>query len=326
MHLALRLLPLLAVDRCLPAHALAAELGVGRRQVTAALLTLGELGVPVVTERGRGYRLREAVQLLDAARVRDGLSVETSSLLCDLEVLPEVDSTNRRLMQTRLPGVHACLAERQSAGRGRRGRGWVSPFARSLYLSLRWPTQRPPVALAGLSLAAGVAVAEALHGLGATTVGLKWPNDLLAGDAKLGGLLVELAGAGGSGAAVVVGVGVNGALTAQATDIDQPWTDLERLLGSAPDRNRLAAAVLDALLAAMSSFETGGFAPFAARYAGLDRLAGRSVQVQSEPPLFGVARGVDEHGALLVDAGGRRHRVLAGDVSVRALPALTEPA
>ncbi len=317
MQLALRLLPLLAVAHRRPAHVLAAELGVDRQRLAATVALLRELGVGIDGDDANGYQLLEAVQLLDAERVRAGLSGTAAACLQGLEILAEIDSTNRYLLGARRPGVHACLAERQSAGRGRRGRTWASPFARGLYLSVRWPTARPLTALSGLSLAVGVAVAEALHTLGATTVGLKWPNDLIAGDAKLGGVLIELASGGTGDAAVVVGLGINGALGTGAPGLDQPWTDLGRVLGAPPDRNRLAAAALDALLDALRQFETRGFAPFRARYTRFDRLAGREVRVDGEPPLAGVARGVDEDGALLVETGGTCHRVIAGDVSVR---------
>ncbi|MCA8967716.1 MAG: biotin--[acetyl-CoA-carboxylase] ligase [Planctomycetes bacterium] len=174
-------------------------------------------------------------------------------------------------------------------------------------------------ALGGLSLAVGVAVAETLRAQGASRVGLKWPNDLVAAGAKLGGVLVEIARGADGGTVAVVGVGVNGSLGPRAAAIDQPWTDLATLLGTAPDRNRLAGAVLAALMDAMTSFDAQGLAPFRTRYAVLDSLAGRPVRVLDQHPFDGVARGVDDDGALLVDDGRARRRVMAGDVSVRAV-------
>ena len=318
MQLALRLLRLIPVDRFRPAHALAADLGVSRHRLTACLARLRTLGVPLHAVRGRGYRLLQDVDLLDASTIRAALPSDASACLESLEVLTDVDSTNRYLLDADGEGVRVCLAERQSAGRGRRGRGWLSPFACSLYLSLRWPVRRPMHAIGGLSLAVGVAVAETLLALGVSNIGLKWPNDLVAGDAKLGGVLVELAAAARPGTVAVIGVGVNGRLSDPGASIDQPWTDLATLLGRPPDRNRLASRVLAALIDAVRCFDELGFAPFRDRYARFDALAGRRVRVLDREPFEGVARGVAADGALLVEQGASLHRVLAGEVSVRA--------
>ena len=312
------LLRTLTTGRHVSTRLLAEQTGLGPRATGDGLQALRDLGAPVEAARGRGWRLSRPLDLLDAAAIRSRLSPAARGRLEGLEVLLDVDSTNRRLLQSGAAGERACLAERQSAGRGRRGRGWVSPFATSLYLSLRWPSARTGAALSGLSIAAGVAVAEALRGLGAVSVGLKWPNDLVAGGAKLGGLLVEMAAPAGGGSVAVIGVGVNGALAADGAAIDQQWTDLATLLGRAPDRNGLAAAVLGALLEAVTLFERGGLEPFRARFDALDRLAGRYVRVLDASPWEGVARGIDDDGALLVEEAGRLRRVLAGDVSVRA--------
>lgn len=212
-------------------------------------------------------------------------------------------------------GSAVFLADRQSAGRGRRGRVWQSPPGATLALSLLRAFERPLPELAALGLAAAVAVAAALRAAGWPQVGVKWPNDLVLGNAKLGGLLVEVR-AMTPKPVLVLGLGLNRALPADLR-IDQPVTDLA-CQGPAPDAEALARLVLDALLPAMARFDTEGFAPFAARWPEFDVLAGRPVRVQrGDGWREGVALGLAADGGLRVHhpEGEAVHH--AGEVSVR---------
>lgn len=269
-----------------------------------------------------------AVAGLDAARILAALPASVQAVLAGLETVAMIDSTNAELLRRPPParGIAVLLADSQSAGRGRAGRVWASPPGANLYLSLSRRYDCALAALAPMTLAVGVSVAEALHALGADAVRLKWPNDLVlpaadGGLRKLGGVLVE-AGRDGSGSRAVVGLGLNLRMPAEAAvGIDQPWCDLSELLGTRlPPREAVIVAILGRLLATLDRWERDGLQAHAAGFAALDALAGRRVRAMlGEDVLDGVADGIDPDGALrlYVDGGGLR-RLHAGEVRVRA--------
>ena len=302
--------------------ALARDAGLTRAAMWKRIESLREGGVRIDAQAGRGYALAEPVELLEPDRIRAHLQPATAAALSSLGVAWSLDSTNSELLRRRAPeqGVEVLLAEQQTGGRGRRGRQWASPIASNLYLSLSRQFSGGLARLGGLSLVVGVAVAEALRQAGYGAVGVKWPNDLLAHGRKLGGILVEGGGEHGGPVRAVIGVGVNVRMPAPiATTIDQAWTDLIGLAGALPSRNTLAAQLLDALLPALEQFDREGLAPFLARYAALDVLAGRAVTVHdTHGDEHGVADGIGDDGALRVKVGQAVRLVHAGEVSVRA--------
>ena len=319
-----QLLELLADGEVHSGEALARELGISRAAVWKHLQRLGEMGIEVSARHGQGYRLHRPLDLLDVAVIRGRLKKELSSCLAAVEVYRCIDSTNRYLLEAPAdpPGKPArlCLAEYQSAGRGRRGRRWQSPFGASIYLSLRWQFSETPSELPALALAAGVAVARVLEKAGAQAVGLKWPNDLYWQGRKLGGILLEMRGEAGGASEVVIGLGLNISLPASASrEIDQPWVDLEAVLGgSRPGRSELAAELTAALCQAVLQFGREGFAAFSADYKSRDVLAGHQVQLeQSGQLLQGTAQGIDADGALRLRVDGEVRRYVSGDVSLR---------
>jgi len=310
--------------------ALAREAGTSRAAVWKRVEALRAAGVAIAARAGTGYALEDALVLLDAGEILAGLSAPARAELAELEICWSIDSTNSELLRrsTPLRGTWALLAERQAAGRGRRGRTWASPLAAHLYLSLDRQFGGGLARLGGLSLVAGVAAAEALHALGHDRVRLKWPNDLVvedgAGLRKLGGLLVEGGGEHGGPVRAVVGLGLNVRMPAAfAQDIDQPWCDLAAL-GDTRDRNAIAACVLSHLLPALAQFDRDGLEPFLARHANLDALRGRDVVLHlHEGERHGVADGLAPDGALRVrinDGGlddGALRVLHSGEVSVR---------
>ncbi len=326
------LLRILADGRFHSGEQLGRALGISRAGVWKRLRALKQQGLDIHSVRGRGHRLAAPIELLSADAIRAALPAAAQAAIAAIEIHHELDSTNSALLARarQLPSGTACLAESQREGRGRQGRSWVSPCARNLYLSLLWRFTSGPEALAGLSLATGLAVLDALHDAGVREAGIKWPNDILWREAKLAGVLIELSGESGGSAAVVIGIGINvdmpRALAGER--IDQPWTDLRAVLGEPPSRNRLAAAVLARLVAMLERFAREGFAPWLDSWRAHDLLAGRAVGVRSgDGVVTGIARGVDAVGALLVDQGGVLRRCHAGEVQVRALPAaVTEAA
>lgn len=293
-------------------------LGVSRTAVWKQLQKLDDYGLAVESVKGRGYRLGQALDLLQLPIVRDGLLDAAKSLL-DINLLVCTDSTNARAMAAAsTTGVHGrvWLAEQQSAGRGRRGRQWLSPFAANLYLSMGWHFHGGVGALSGLSLAIGVACARALRSLGFESLQLKWPNDLLVDGKKLGGILIEMTGDPSGECRLVVGVGLNVSMPGDAS-IDQPWTDLHRA-GLKVSRSELAARLLNELHAAMETFEHKGFAAFRYEWQQLDAYAHQPVCIISGAQRCeGVARGVDEAGALLLETVQGVQAIHGGEVSVR---------
>lgn len=313
-----------AADGDLSGAALAQRLGVTRAAVWKHVEQLRALGVEIDAVAGRGYRLATPIELLDAGTLSREVARQAPGLARSLEVALTIDSTSSALLRALAErggeALHGCvlLAEHQAAGRGRRGRAWQSPLAASLYASIAWRFERGAAALAGLSLAAGVAVVEALHAHGIVDAALKWPNDVVARGRKLGGLLIELGGEIGGPSDAVLGLGLNGALPARAgAAIDQPWIDLATL---APgfSRGAIAASVIAAVLRASAQFDAEGFAPFRAAYARHDALRGRAVVVHAgKASIEGVARGIDDDGLLLVRVGDATRRYASGEVSVR---------
>ncbi|MGH8130078.1 MAG: biotin--[acetyl-CoA-carboxylase] ligase, partial [Steroidobacteraceae bacterium] len=269
-------------------------------------------------------RLAAPLDLLDAARIRALLPQESADRLRNLEVHESLDSTNDRLLAVEdlPPGrFDACLAEFQNAGRGRRGRRWIAPFAAGLCLSVNWSYRDAPATQGALSLAAGVAVLRALRRLGFTELSLKWPNDIVHRDGKLGGILIDLRGEAAGPAYFVVGVGINVRLPQAARDtLRAEGVDAIDLvsLGTAPARDPVASALINELALALEEFGARGMAAFANEWEAADALVGRPVRVlQGNQALDGLARGVDTDGALLLDVDGGRHRILSGEVSIR---------
>ena len=305
--------------------ALAAAAGLTRAAVWKRIEGLRAAGIDIQGSPGRGYALACPLDLLDPAAIHPGIAPAARELLAGLEVAWTVDSTNTRLLAAPAPaqGTQVLLAERQTGGRGRRGRSWVSPLAAHLYLSLARQFSGGLARLAGLSLVAGIAATEALRELGLEDVRLKWPNDLVVRDGdglrKLGGLLVEGGGEHAGPVRAVLGIGLNVRMPAAvAAEIEQPWCDLSGL-GVTLARNAVAAALLSHLLPALERFDRDGLDAFLPRYAALDALSGRRVRLHlAGGEHDAIAMGLAEDGALRVRFGDGAIRVLhSGEVSVR---------
>lgn len=302
---------------------LAGELGLSRSAVWKHIHQLESFGLQIFSVPGRGYRLAEPVQLLDQMRLLSLLAPDSRERLRSLSVLDRVDSTNTWLVSQPMDFPAVCLCEWQMAGRGRRGRQWISPFAANLYMSVGWQFDELPPGFTALGMVAAISTVQALRTLGISGVAIKWPNDLLASGKKLGGILVDIQGEPSGRVRAVIGIGINVRMPAGAAQqIDQPWTDLSALtLGQTPDRNGLAAAVIDALLTALPRFADEGFAAFAEVWRTLDLAAGRAVTLHHQQQILeGVALGVDGEGALLLGTQVGTRRFVSGDLSMRIQP------
>ena len=313
----------LASGQVLAVESLARELGERVESLCEDMEALRARGLEVeVLSHGR-MRLRSPFEMLDRDAILPWLGASSRRALQNLEVLFEVGSTNQYLLDLAREGQaaapRACLVEVQSAGRGRGGRPFFSALGGSVLLSILWPVGLSPADLLGLSPAVAVAVARALESEGVERIGLKWPNDVLVRGRKACGILLEIGQDRRERRVLVAGIGINVNVTSSTgREIDQPWTDLHRELGRIPSRNRIAGRVIDQVMGAVRVYLEHGFGPFRSEYQARDVLEGSEVRlVQAATEFRGMGRGLDEKGALLVEAAGRVTAHLSGDVSVR---------
>lgn len=295
-------------------------MGVSRTAVWKHLRKLDDLGLELESVKGRGYRLQGGLDLLNQESILKELPESSAEFISRFEIFNSIESTNSYLLEQGSHG-HVCMAEQQLAGRGRRGRAWVSPFAKNIYLSVSWTFQGGAQSLEGLSLAVGVAVAEAIGSLGVEGVQLKWPNDVLHNGRKLGGILLEMSGDVSGECKLVLGIGLNVKMPdAGSRDIDQAWVDLSQL-GMKASRNQLAAAILERLMPMLASYDKGGFLNYKDRWQSLDAFFGKEVYVSSaQQRTEGVANGVADSGALRLLVDGAVQEFSGGEVSLRLMP------
>ncbi|MRT44237.1 bifunctional biotin--[acetyl-CoA-carboxylase] ligase/biotin operon repressor BirA [Enterobacteriaceae bacterium RIT702] len=310
----LKLVALVADGEFHSGEQLGEALGMSRAAINKHIQTLKSWGLDVYTVTGKGYSLSEPIQLLDEEVILSHLHQP------NLAVIPVIDSTNQYLLDRmdQLPSGYACIAEYQQAGRGRRGRKWFSPFGSNLYMSMYWRLEQGPAAAMGLSLVIGIIMAEVIQSLGAPDVRVKWPNDLYLNDRKLAGILVELTGKTGDAAQIVIGAGVNLLMRSEGTaEINQGWINLQEA-GVDIDRNELAAKLINSLREALPIFERDGLAPFVSRWEVLDNFINRPVKLLiGDREVYGIARGIDKQGGLLLEQDGVIKSWVGGEISLR---------
>ncbi|MEP7314881.1 MAG: biotin--[acetyl-CoA-carboxylase] ligase [Pseudomonadota bacterium] len=317
-----------AEDARRPFHSgaqLAAELGITRSAVWKAVTSLRDLGVEIEALPRQGYRLAKPLTLLQSARVAAALPAAIKSRLHRGDCHWSTQSTNALLLARGLsqPGCFDYVtAEYQSAGRGRRGRTWLAPPGGAICLSWSWSFDVLPPQSGALSLAIGVSAVRALASCGVQGVSLKWPNDLQVDGRKLGGILIELKSESGGPALVVIGIGINVALSLKVSDCvaasGTTAADLWTLGARHIDRSALVAALLAAGVDAVLQFSREGLAPFLDEFRQADALRDREVVVMGvQETVHGTVSGVDTDGALLLATAAGPRRFLSGEVSVR---------
>lgn len=290
-------------------------LGMSRAAINKHMHTLKDWGLDIFTVTGKGYSLAQPLQLLDAEKIMSHLPEGR------VDVLSVIDSTNQYLLNRidTLSSGDACVAEYQQAGRGRRGRQWFSPFGTNLYLSMFWRLDQGPAAAMGLSLVVGIVMAEVLQKLGAESVRVKWPNDLYINDRKLAGILVEMIGKTGDCANVVIGAGINLSMH-QADDhvVTQRWANLQDDIEIKIERNLLVAELITALRQSIQQFESEGLMPFLPRWKGLDNFIDRPIKLLiGDKEVYGIERGIDQQGAVLLEQEGVIKAYIGGEISLR---------
>lgn len=315
------LLALLASGHALGGPELALRLGVSRAAVWKQVEAWRQAGLDIESGSA-GYRLVRPLDPLDVSRIRAGLPLTMRRRVGAIENHWRLDSTSSELARRAadLPDASFVFADWQQAGRGRRGRQWLSAPVASLQFSCLKRFAGGYAALSGLSLVAGIAAAHALADCGALGIGLKWPNDLVRADAKLGGILVELGGEFMGPCHAIIGIGVNVHLSdAMRARLDRPCVDVAAVCGgAAPSRTALATALVARLVEALERFDATGFAGFADAWAERDALAGRRIHVEGARGTFdGIAQGVDARGALKVRVAGELRSIDSAEVTVR---------
>jgi BirA family biotin operon repressor/biotin-[acetyl-CoA-carboxylase] ligase len=259
-------------------------------------------------------------EALSKTLILDGIASPKRDRMTSLRIEPSLDSTNSALQRLPMAQQHGAviLAEQQTSGRGRRGRQWHSPFGKNLYLSLGWRFEKPLSELGCLPLVVALSTARALTRAGLNGQRIKWPNDILLDGRKLCGCLVEMQTNPQGACHVVVGVGINVHMPASEADgeIDQPWTDLHSRLPEC-SRNRLAALLLEELFEHLDLFNENGFPPFRKYWQQMDGLKGQTIDVfAGKQKHRGIARGIDDSGALLLDTGKEVLSLHSAEVSL----------
>lgn len=310
----LRVIAILSDGEFHSGEQLGTELGMSRAAINKHIQTVRDWGLDILTVPGKGYKLPAPIALLNRDKILDALPEG------NVDVLPVIDSTNQYLQDriSQLSSGDACVAEYQQAGRGRRGRRWFSPFGSNLYLSMYWKLDQGPAAAMGLSLVIGIVMAEVMQRLGAEDVRVKWPNDLYLKDRKLAGILVELTGKTGDAAHLVIGAGINLRMREPAADvINQGWINLQEA-GIDIDRNELTVTLLRELRTALRKFEQEGLASFIPRWRNLDNFIDRPVKLLiGDKEIYGIERGIDQQGALLLELDGEIKTFIGGEISLR---------
>lgn len=313
----LKLLNLLKDGRFHSGEALGAALGVSRSAVWKQLQHLeSELNLSIHKVRGRGYQLASPLVLLSEQAIVD----YAESPAWPIFIHESIDSTNAEGMRLAAAGQSApflVLAEQQSAGRGRRGRQWISPFAENLYFSLVLRIDGGMRQLEGLSLVVGLAVMRTLQAFGLKHVGLKWPNDVLVDGQKITGILLELIGDPADVCHVVLGVGINVNMQTNA-QVDQRWTSMRKELGAPIDRNHLVAVLSQQLQHELGRHRRYGFAAFQEEWEQAHLWQGRNVTlIAGVTQVQGVVAGVDGQGGLRLMVDGVEQIFSGGELSLR---------
>ena len=306
-------------------EALAADLSVTRAAVWKAVEQLRELGVTLDASTHKGYRLASGISALSADGILALLPAEVRARIEALLVEWTLESTNTKLLDALPPAAGSAtvaLAEHQTGGRGRRGRGWVAPPGRAICFSLSWQYAELPADLSALSLVTGLCLVNALDELGVTGVRLKWPNDLVTARGKLGGILIEMRAEAGGPVHVVIGIGLNVLLDDAAREAVRATgnvaDDIHAQYSPVPERNAIVAAMIRQLVPALARFPVHGLKPHLAHWNSCDALFDREVNVENAGEVTrGMARGIDAHGALLVETPEGVRRFISGEVSVR---------
>lgn len=297
---------------------LAKRFSISRAAISKWISKLRDAGYDIHSVPGKGYCFAPYVRPLEPSKIAQALLNQAQVILT-----AETDSTNEdvkrafRANQTQLPIL--ATTEKQTIGRGRRGRVWHSPYAQNIYLSLGLKLDVAISELSGLSIVIGLAVADLLKQQG-LPVQLKWPNDIYLEGRKLGGILVELEGAFEPPCNVIIGLGLNVNMPRQAQEIDQPWQSLSEFQGQVIDRTELVIQLYKQLTVYITQFCEQGMDDFVAKWPTYDLYHHQSVQlISGEQVQTGINMGINHQGGLVMQIGNEAQSFNGGEVSLRPL-------
>jgi BirA family biotin operon repressor/biotin-[acetyl-CoA-carboxylase] ligase len=299
---------------------LAEELAVSRASISKYVNTLKEMGLDIYSVKGKGYKLASPLNLLSHDKIVS--FIKSNEQQPDIEVHNIIDSTNNYLLR-RLPNSvsqgQVCLSEYQDAGRGRRGRKWISPFGSQIYLSMYWRLEQGLSAAMGLSLVTALAVSDAIKECCDIQVELKWPNDVYINGVKLAGILIDLEGQPLEQSHSVIGIGLNVDMpTSAAQEIDQAWTDLSAHTSNILDRNMISASLIKCLWQRLKQYEEEGVTNMLEEWHLHDLYLDKKVKLLTgEKVIKGTCRGVNQQGALQLEINGIIKTIYGGEVSLR---------
>jgi len=304
---------------------LAELLNVSMTAVWKQMKKLEQFGLGVQAVRGKGYRLSQPLQLLQAENIWPRISDEKRDGIENMEIFFETDSTNKHLMkrlQTEDIHRNIVLAEFQTAGKGRRGKQWVSPLASGICMSIGWHFDPRPEALTALSLAYGVIVVRAMKAMGYKSIKLKWPNDIVHNDRKLGGILIESRAETAGPCDVVIGMGLNIDLSKRVIgSIDQATvTDLATISSNQATRNTIAGTLIEESLSGIEEVSNNGYSAFIDEWRSHDSLYGKQVNlILPNSSYIGKAKGVNNNGMLTMLINGKTKLFASGETTLRVL-------
>lgn len=293
---------------------LAKQAGISRTAISKHIDALEDYGVEIFSVKGKGYKLANPVSLIDEDQL-------TRSLNHRCFYFDELPSTNAFLLKHvhELTSGDICIAEYQSAGRGRRGRSWVSPYGCHLYCSMYWKLEQGMSQASGLSLVVACSLVKVLQSCGIEDLGVKWPNDIYLNNKKLAGVLIEMSGQADSECHLVVGIGINISMSqSQGDKIGQAWSDLSAH-PSCPSKTDLAIALQKQLQQDFSTFEQLGLTAFLPRWQEVDVFFGKQVKLlMGDNQIEGICKGVDESGAILLETDNGIKAFVGGEISLRS--------
>lgn len=293
---------------------LAGYLGVSRTSIANHIKGLADYGVEIFSVKGRGYKLAQTISLIDEKQLTESLNYRCF-------YFDEIGSTNAFILNNidELTSGDCCVAEYQSAGRGRRGRTWVSPYGCHLYTSLYWQLSQGISQAGGLSLVVACALVKALGEQGVSSLGVKWPNDIYLNQKKLAGVLIEMSGQAQSHSHIVIGIGINLAMSEQQGGlIDQPWSDLSEQ-GLQIDKTQLMLALHRQLMRDLQQFEHDGLSAFMERWKESDIFYGQQVSlIMGENQIKGRCCGIDHSGGIILETDGVKQTYIGGEISLRS--------
>jgi len=316
-----QLVILLSDGRFHSGESLARQLGVSRTAIWKLINKLQSWQIEIFAVRGKGYKIPGGLALIDGEYLAGTVSQKTK-LFSEIKVLPTVDSTSSYLTRwwKKQPGIgRICISEHQTAGRGRKGRKWISPFGANLYFSLGLNLPMGLSALGGLSLAVGIGITKLLNQHSTKKVTLKWPNDILVDGKKMAGILVEASGDSTDNSFLNIGIGINWNMTNDENDIDQPWINLKSILNSSIERNDVLSLILLEIDSLLDHYIKHGFDGFRNDWAEHSAFYGRPIIIHTRNGIVsGVETGVDRSGAITIRTNEGEKSFYSGEVSLRA--------